>query len=524
MILDANDITPRSEIQCDICIIGAGAAGITIARELSNTGQSVWLLESGGYKQESETQALYQGASSGRRYHPLDRTRLRYLGGTTNHWSGMCRPLDAIDFEKRDWIDYSGWPFNRDVLLPWYKRAHEYCELDEFNYSPGHWIPEAREMLGHGFSSFHPQVYQYSPPTRFGEAYRKELQDSVNVTVCLYANVTHLQAADPPRSIDHVRVSTLDGVNFRLKAGRYVLACGGIENVRLLLAANDIANNGLGNDHDLVGRFFMDHLVWLPGGRIESDEARIPHPVYFNTYTNTAGGRRMRPRTSFLLSEDQQSAQRIAGYNVMLFPSPRSKGEASYRYLQAMMARDGDINDLWQHLASMIADIGDVAPRVYEDYFSDASPHLKLILYHQWEQVPNPDSRITLASERDALGMPRVILDWRLSDLDRRTLSFARREFKQEIERIGLAEMIDDEIYGNALPEEVHSDNHQLGTTRMHDDPKQGVVDSDCRVQHVKYSLPCCILQWAANQDQTGLEQSGLAQGPGDALKPCCKP
>ena len=169
MIIDANEIENGTLIQCDLCIIGAGAAGITLAREFDGSGLNVWLLESGGFEFEQDTQEMYKGSSVGRKYPPLDVTRLRYLGGTTNHWNGLCRPLDEIDFQKREWIAHSGWPFDKNHLMPWYRKAQKACELETFEYAAGYWLPKEQKPSPFESGHIRPQIYQQSPPTRFGK-------------------------------------------------------------------------------------------------------------------------------------------------------------------------------------------------------------------------------------------------------------------------------------------------------------------------------------------------------------------
>src|SRR6185312_3237457 len=136
MFIDARKIPAETTIECDICIIGAGAAGITMARELRGAGRRVAVLESGGFDFDEATQELYAGQVVGRDFSPIDADRLRYFGGTTNHWEGSCKPFDPLDFEKRDWVPYSGWPFGREALEPFYRRAQVICQLGPYTYDP----------------------------------------------------------------------------------------------------------------------------------------------------------------------------------------------------------------------------------------------------------------------------------------------------------------------------------------------------------------------------------------------------
>jgi len=481
MIIDANEIETGSSIQCDLCIIGAGAAGITLAREFDDSDLNVWLLESGSFELEPDTQAMYKGSSVGRSYYPLDRTRLRYLGGTTNHWIGLCRPLDELDFKKRDWVSYSGWPIDRDHLIPWYRRAQVVCQLDDFFYDAVDWLPEDQKPSPFDAGNIRAEVYQHSPPTRFGKVYRDQIRKSRNITACLHANVTRLQADNPPTQLQHLRVETLQGTKFRIQPRLTVLACGSIENARLLLASNDIETKGLGNQHDLIGRFFMDNLM-LPGsGALLTTARRLPDFWYHIRRK----GRRKLPIPTLLLANAVQRQQAIGNYSVILRPPTRVAGVISYRYLENSIKKDREIDRFWFHLGKILGDVDDVTSMLYYRYSGNEDRPVEPTIYTQWEQVPNPDSRVTLSSDRDRLGLPRVQLDWRLSELDKHTLVAGQLALARELGSLGIGRLRIDFDEEGALPASVRGDHHQLGTTRMHEAPRQGVVDANCRLHSV---------------------------------------
>ena len=482
MIIDANEIETGISIECDLCIIGAGAAGITIARELDGTGLNVWLLESGGFDFEQDTQDLYKGTSTGHSYFPLDKTRLRYLGGTTNHWTGMCRPLDAIDFVSREWIPDSGWPFDREHLMPWYQRAQSVCELEKFGYNANQWLPDGQRELAFKAGTFKTQVYQSSAPTRFGAVYRQQLETSQNITVCLHANVTHLQASHATGLLQSIRIETLGGHRFMIKPQKCILACGAIENARLLLVSNDINSEGLGNDYGKVGRYFMDHLVLTRSGSLMTTTGLVP-AMYYNPYHL----RQRKPLfLTVLLDQAAQQQHRVANYSAMFFQALLSKGVKSYRRITRKLSRDEEVNDWWQHIGNILGDVDEVASKVYYDHLTEKPAPLQLDFYNQWEQVPDPGNRITLDRSRDALGMQRVKIKWQLSEMDRRTLFTAQKLMALEAGRAGLGRVRPGISENDPLPETVRGDNHQMGTTRMHNNPALGVVDADCCMHSVR--------------------------------------
>jgi choline dehydrogenase-like flavoprotein len=267
--IDARQIPDGTELTPDLAIIGGGPAGITLALSLANAPIKMLLLESGGMDFDAATQALYAGQESGVRYIPLDTTRLRYLGGGTNHWGGWSRPLDRIDFERREWLPFSGWPFPRDDLEPYFARAQHLIEAGPFLYDklaegvlPGPLLPLGKGGLYNSFFQF--SQWHGNPqhlPTAFGHRYAEQLKRIPNLQLMLHANVTGLRLAKDVRWLDHLDVATLSGRKFTVKPRHTVLACGGIENARLLLASNDVSAAGVGNQNDLVGRYFADHAI-----------------------------------------------------------------------------------------------------------------------------------------------------------------------------------------------------------------------------------------------------------------------
>jgi len=232
MFSDAREVEDGAIIEGDICIVGAGAAGITLALGLLDGGRRIVLLESGGFDYDHDTQALYQGVNLGLPYYDLDVCRLRYFGGTTNHWEGRCRPLDPIDFEARPWVPHSGWPITKATLDPFYARAHEICQLGPYRYDPADWLQPGESALAFDPARITTNLWQFSPPTRFGETYRQALAMAPDVEVLLHADVVDIATNEAGAEVDRLQVATLSGRRFGVRARAYVLACGGIENAR----------------------------------------------------------------------------------------------------------------------------------------------------------------------------------------------------------------------------------------------------------------------------------------------------
>jgi hypothetical protein len=245
MLIDFRESPEAAQVETDVCIAGAGAAGIPLARRLMEQGHSVCLLEGGGLQFDQDTQALFVGANLGMDYYDLVDARLRFFGGTTRIWGGRCALMDHIDFERRAWVPYSGWPIDRQDLEPYYRQAHEQFELDEFNYEQELWA-----ALGSGTPSFDParittSLWRFDELSeRYGPDRCRDLMDSDRVRILLHANVVQIQASDNARRVEHLVVKALDGQTCQVRARQYVLAAGAIENARLLLASSDIERSG----------------------------------------------------------------------------------------------------------------------------------------------------------------------------------------------------------------------------------------------------------------------------------------
>ena len=486
MFVDFRSLEDGALIECDLCIIGAGAAGITIARELAGLRTQVCLVEAGGLEAEPDVQDIYAGANVGHRYADLDATRLRFFGGTTNHWEGFCAPLAPIDFEVRSWVPYSGWPITRENLDPFYRRAQEICQLGRYAYGAEVW-----EDLGRKPHDFDPDAvelcfWQQSPPTRFGEVYRTELERARNVKVLLHGNVTNIQPDPGVATIRHVEVRTLDGKRGRVTAKIYVLACGGIENARLLLVSDDVAPGGLGNSHDLVGRFFMDHPHTEPAV-VALDDADALFGVYGQ---HQLKGVPFDP--SFCASPVLQEREQVLNSHAFLFRRmEQPAGVQAARRLWYEVRQGRVPEDLTEQVWTLVRDLDDVAVFGYSRIVtgerpapSVETPYLSL----RSEQAPNPTSRVTLGHKRDALGLRRIELDWRLTEVDWRTVEVMAKALGAEITRLDLARvrLADWLLDGTAAwPRGMHGGPHHLGTTRMAADPKAGVVDANSRVHGI---------------------------------------
>ncbi len=491
MLVDMQQAHGGLNVAADVCVVGAGAAGISLTRQLRRVGHSVCLLESGGLDFEPETQDLYDGRNQGMTYYDLVDARLRFFGGTTNIWGGRCTPLEPVDFQHRPWIAHSGWPFPAEELEPYYRAAHETLNLGDYVYDDRVWATLGEAAPGFDARLIISRFWRFDTmKERFSASRCRDLFDDPKVTVLLHANVVHLQATANANRLDHLVVSSLKGQRTAVRARLYVLACGGIENARLLLAANDVEQHGIGNGRDLVGRFFMEHQHGR-AGQVHSDnpfklwylfrKRKSPHgpPVAPTLLSSPA----LQERAGILNTSLTFKLQRDPAHGLLL-------NDRLYRHLKHQLPPDRTRRRLWHAYRDVRGWVQrNLKPKIERLRSSAGGRHLYLMV--RAEQAPNPDSRVILSSDRDALGMPRASLRWRLSDIDKRTVSILADSLNEEFTRLGLGRVEKAAWLQDPSPEwpldptvSKHpiGGYHHMGTTRMGKTPDNSVVNEHCRV------------------------------------------
>jgi choline dehydrogenase-like flavoprotein len=511
VIIDYLDRSAAADYQADLCVIGAGPAGIAIARSFIGTSTTVCLIEGGGLTGEDRSQSLYEGSSAGSTPFDAGTSRMRVFGGSCTLWGGGCIPLANTDLEPRDWVPDSGWPLRYADLAPWYAKAREFCQIEpEHAFRPGTFDgPTPRVPLDLDAEAMVNFIFARSPIT-FGDAYRDALGQAANVTVLLHANVMELRASENATTVTDATIGSLDGRRGHVRARHYVLAAGGIENARILLLSDSVAPKGLGNDRDLVGRYFMDH----PSGAIGS--IRSEHPDRLTRpYERTIGKIRASVASEIGLSPAAQREHHTLNARVHPFAVEGDvpRGIRALRDVRAALrppARD-EATLLEARLSAALQNgpggaaaiampqnlaisamrlglhIGDVIRAVaskVSDRPTVGSDRVELVGF--FEQAPNRDSRVTLDDTRDALGLRRVRVDWRLTELDRHTHRVLGALTGDRLAQ-ACAGRFDAAAWTTDVdaPSEVHGTAHHMGTTRMAEDATQGVVDTQGKVHGV---------------------------------------
>ena len=535
--VDLKELDSPAPIQADLCIIGSGPAGVTIANEFAGSSVQVVIIEGGGLEQTPAHQALFEVENAGTpRATPQDLVRNRIIGGSSHSWSGRCVSFDSIDFESRAWVPHSGWPINLADIQSVLDRSRKLLGIGPNIYDSQLWLELGISPPRPRFdtATLKSQFWQNSrdernplEPTRFSRVL--SAMGASNIRCLVHANVTHINTSEDGAQAKSLEVRTLEGRRVEVKANVFVLACGGLENARLLLASNRISPSGVGNSYDLVGRFLMDHpgceLGWFDPFRAVPVQKRfgyylLDHESGQNVYS-----------FGLALSPEIQREEQLL--NCAAFLNERPSTHQSWSAMKLLVSRfmaatkGRDTHRISKKDVSLvIKDFPKLLGNAYRRIVRRQGPILKveeLTLYCLVEQTPDPASRVTLAQRTDALGMPLLRIDWRIGELERRSV-------------VRLSELIQLELRRSSLPgysrnfriEDVDWRSqfidraHPSGTTRMAASPKQGVVDHNCKVHGVAglYVAGSSVFPTAGHGNPT-LMIMALAIRLADWLKRC---
>ena len=497
MLIDARTLPDGATLEADICIAGAGAAGMTVAMDLSGSGRSVVLLESGGLERDEATQTLSEGRMTGIDTWDLRRMRIRALGGTTGHWAGWCRPLMPQDFERRDYVPDSGWPIKYKDLVPWYRRACRTLEIGQFAWDAGDRARATGRALLPLDSDVDQRYYQFSPPTRFGATYGPVLERASDVRVITFANVADIRLDQQRARVESFTCRTLGGTALHVQAGRYVLALGGVENARVLLASRSQQPEGVGNGHGVVGRYFMEHPHYY-------SSVGFVHPSALDTSFYTRGA---------------SDWTRLDGTPVPILGALGLSAAVSRR--ERLLNFSATIQTIGAAPPGAPKADSDVVPAsVVQALVTRGSAFEAKVLTVRAEQSPLRESRITLTDEVDTLGMPRVALDWRIAPEDDVQMRRAMVVLGRALGAAGIARLW---VPGDASRFVWRQDpgGHHMGATRMGRDPAVSVVDATCRTHEVRnlYVAGCSVFTTGGDSNPT-LTIVALAHRLADTLEP----
>ena len=493
MIIDARSISENECIKTDICIAGAGVAGVALAREFIGEEFRVCLLESGGIGPDRATQSLLWGNNVGHPYFPLDTARACGFGGSSNRWTApgvngglgvRLRPLDDIDFEEREWVPDSGWPFLKSNLDPFYVRAQKTCKIGPFAYEAKDWgDPERTPCLPFLNDRVATTIFQFGSRDAFTNDYRKEIDLAHNIMVYTYANVVEIETTENKNTVSRLQIACLDGKRFQVSAKLFILAMGALETPRLLLISNKHQRAGLGNQHDIVGRYFMEHPHLWSGTFIPSNLDILNSLGLYRTHR--VGGLPIMGKLT--LSKEVLRSEKILNYCVSIhptFPGTRqnivynlpilswplqtaypqelsniqphfnkefSKGIESLKMLLSSVSKGHLPEEPGKVLSNILSEMDKIGAAGYRKLrmefrkialkFNKPKRRLVFEMNQMTEQSPNPNSRVTLSDEKDSLGRNRICLDWQLNSLDIRSIIRAQQIIDEELQRANLGKL-----------------------------------------------------------------------------------
>lgn len=490
MFVTAGEVEAVGVLEGDLLIIGTGPAGLLVASELMGRGLRIIMLESGKFEFNREIQLLNQAEIVGAPNHPGTFSRYRIYGGSTTRWTGQSVPMEAIDFEARSGIPDSGWPISLDDLQPWYDKAADSLGLPATRFAVAGWEQRLGKLPPIANDELKAATIAYAKPIDLGAALRERLEKADDVTIVLDANVHEIETSTDGSTATAAVYKTYGGTEGRATGRKIILACGGIENARLLLASRGISEAGIGNQNDVVGRYFMDHPYLMPGWFAPSDPETDRGWHVIEDFVDLAESPGI--NAVFTLDPDLRRKEELTacvGYFVrreawQLTRSYYGRGGSALTYFaetaRGERVRAGDD-------AEKFRDLVFGAPSTLETLrgwaMSAFRPKPRAALRICLEATPNRDSRVTLSAQRDALGQPLARVDWRMHDRDWRGLDRFRKALAQSIQSVGLGHLAyDDAVDAEGYPVTMTGGRHHMGATRMHTDPKRGVVDSNLRV------------------------------------------
>jgi choline dehydrogenase-like flavoprotein len=482
MLIDANELPEHSEIDCDICIAGSGPAGITIASELANTSTQVCLIESGSLDPLRAIQDSNVGEQLGV---PVDLAVIRRhaFGGGSNWWGGRrgrwfrLKPMDPIDFAIRPWIANSGWPLEYDELARYFERASKLL-----NGSGDFDVDAYRDDLAPEFHNEELQttIFQMSRPPRLGKDRRSLLARSPNMRVYFHGRIIEIEEDAHAPTVRYFHMATYSGRTHRIAAKYFVLACGGLENPRLLLASKRKSAAGIGNEHDLVGRYYMQHPRGLHGFAILRKKS-----LRSRLYTGRHLADEVRTCGAVNFSEKLQRKEKLLNHCVVFHPifalSESHASEAYWAAYRTWHGCNGDSPGYREFLS--FANFGLL---VLRRAVRDFRLHTMFRVSNHMEQIPRPENRLDLSDRKDRFGVPQLRIDWRIDAREKASLCRLHELVQAKLTRQNAGSLESQlEALADAWPVERDSAHH-LGTTRMHDSSKWGVTDPDGRVHSVR--------------------------------------
>ena len=484
MLIDGRQLTSSQTINTELCILGGGPAGITLANELKSAFDNIVLLEAGGEQYETEIQALYEADSFPEFYPDPKVSRLRFLGGASNHWANNTSPFSKIDFEVREWVANSGWPVSYDEFHPYYEKAAQYCQTGNDGYDTHDWMPKLQlgSLVKEAKFSRLAIAKASLPPTRFYISHGQPLVESSNVSIYKYASLVDIEFDEIQKRIISATFTSYTGVQHKVIADKFVMNLGGLENARMLLYFNQKYNNKLGNHNDNVGRYFMDHPT-MNAAHLISDEKALNSMSILDQSRYIVSFFELQQQT---LKDNETINLRMPVVGASEYQL--SDGISSFHILKNAFSHGELPDQFFTHIGNLVFDadmvIEAIARKEFDTkLFDSAQDRVGFQIPMMVEQLPERDNRIYLSSQKDRLGIPKLSIEWKVSQANKDMMwksleLFARDMGIMSLGRLRLLRERSSRLFGD----QMGFGHHHMGTTRMSENEAHGVVDKNCQV------------------------------------------
>jgi choline dehydrogenase-like flavoprotein len=467
-------------------------------------GLSCLLIESGGETPNAFAGSLSQATiADPRRHAPMNVASCRALGGTSRWWGGRCVPFDDIDFTDRPYAPETAWPFSHDTIKPWYEQAVAFldCGTAEFLAPHPDWVALDGIKLE--------QLERWTPQIDMGMRHRKALEESSRISVLVDATVTDLSLSPDETRIEAISLASRSH-RLQLPVKRCVLACGGLETTRLLLASKRKHPNSFGGSDSVLGHYYMGHMFGKIADIVLNDPASVRIHDFFKDGKAFA-------RRRLMLASDVQAREKISNIafwidNPRFWNHDHKSGILSLVWIALLLPfigrrlssegiRRAHIGPkpypVLSHVANVLrSPFATLASLVHivKDRFLSKPPKPGFLVYNRAgryalqyhaEHLPNAASKVTLSDEQDALGVPRLAIDLRYAERDAASVLRAHEIFDQALQaaNVGRLDYHAPAKYRLAdIMQQATDGFHQIGTTRMGLSPQTSIVDPDCRV------------------------------------------
>ncbi len=515
MKINTEALNNQEEIVSDVVIVGAGPSGITMADEWRQYGYRVNVLESGSDQPSQAVQQLSSGALSGHLYEPMESTHIRQVGGTANHlilkltdkqYGYRYTPMEAIDFEERDYIPHSGWPITKSDLDPYYALVHHKCEIGDYDYTAARWNKQNDALLPMPNNKAETSVFMFGPTRKFNHDFPLNVSQSEKVDLYTNATAVELICDDSGQAISAVLVKTFDGKEILFKATYFILAANALQTPRLLLNSRRHPQhpNGIGNQHDNVGRYYMDHCL-VPFGNFVPNDLKYINQMRFYDMQGVDGASVL---GRVLLAEQFKRQHKLLNTAVILFPMSWNQKDLDAMYSLDILKTHFRWHwkeypkDLGKHLWNVFQGRNRLFRAIIEKIRfgvpilvglgnggwsrsnQNEKKYHRLELLALVEQSPRPENRVTLIDEKDALGYPKIQAHYTWADSDIENYKKTITHMGETIEATGLGRCDPPESPVESV-KESYGLHHMMGTTRMSKNPEDGVVDQNCKVHGV---------------------------------------